>query len=101
MEKQNDSIKFIRSIVPEAEGLAILAEEATELAHAALKMRRTLIPNNPTPVDYTSARAALLEELADVVLSMEAVGCSEDDLQTLERVYKYKERRWVERLASE
>lgn len=96
-----DRSDYIRSKVPEAERLAVLAEEATELAHAALKLRRTLVPSNPTPIDYESARAALLEEFADVALSMKAVGCSRDDLKEIERISQDKERRWAERLASE
>jgi len=100
MEENTVLMEFIRSKVPEDERLATLAEEATELAHAALKMRRTLVPNNPTPVDYASARAALLEEFADVVLGMASVGY-EEDLQLLERNYQDKERRWAKRLASD
>lgn len=101
MEENTVLMEFIRSKVPEDERLATLAEEATELAHAALKMRRTLVPNNPTPVDYASARAALWEEFADVVLSLTAVGYVEEDLQVLERNYQDKERRWAKRLASD
>ena len=88
-----DRSDYIRSKVPEAERLAVLAEEATELAHAALKMRRTLIFNNPTPIDYEIARGALLEEFADVVLCMDAVGISDSEIQEMEKIAQYKKRR--------
>ena len=54
--------------VPLTERLAGLAEEATELAQAALKYRRALDKTNPTPVDEDTAYERLLEELADVMV---------------------------------
>ena len=48
--------------LPETEVLAQLAEEAAELAQAALKLRRVLDGTNPTPLSESEARAALAEE---------------------------------------
>lgn len=41
--------------------LCQLAEEAAELAQAALKERRTLTSDNPTPKTYQNAHTDLLE----------------------------------------
>ena len=49
--------------------LAQLAEEAAELAQAALKLRRALDGTNPTPLRESEARAALAEERTDVSLA--------------------------------
>ena len=57
--------------LPRTEILAQLAEEAAELAQAALKLRRTLDGTNPTPVSEAEAGAALVEELSDVFLCCE------------------------------
>ena len=43
-----------------------LAEEATELAHAALKLARIYRAENPTPVTKREAKAHLIEEFTDV-----------------------------------
>jgi hypothetical protein len=61
-------INYIREHVPLEELLAQLAEEASELAQAALKLRRTYSDTNPTPVSRSEAWAALSEEIADVEL---------------------------------
>ena len=46
--------------------LRLLAEECSELAHAALKMVRVM--HGETPVTHEEAHANLVEELADVML---------------------------------
>lgn len=46
-----------------------LAEEATELAHAAMKCARILREENPTRATPKETTAKLLEEYSDVVLS--------------------------------
>ena len=58
----------IRAKVPREEMLAGLAEEAAELAQAALKYRRALDGTNPTPVTVREAEEALCDEIADVSL---------------------------------
>lgn len=77
--------------------LAGLAEEAAELAQAALKLRRILNGKNPTPVPYSQAVEDLNEEIADVFLSIDQIYCVDDDL--IESFYKRKEQRWLDRLA--
>lgn len=53
----------IKDYLEETEILAQLAEEAAELAQAALKLSRALSWRNPTPVTEYEARADLREEL--------------------------------------
>lgn len=61
------------------EVLAQLAEEASELAQAALKARRALEGSkNPTPVALGEALENLTEEMSDVLLCESMLGCLAD-----------------------
>ena len=64
---RQDEKMGIKEILPETEILALLAEEAAELAQAALKLRRVLDGTNPTPVTEGAARNDLVEEYGDVL----------------------------------
>ena len=89
----------IKDILPETEILAQLAEEAAELAQAALKLRRVLDGTNPTPVTEAEARRNLVEECADVLNCLNyALDMPEKYL--CEAVRKQKMRRWRARLKS-
>lgn len=55
------------------ERLAQLAEEAAELAQAALKYRRALYGTNPTPVTREQAHNNLKEEVTDVLTCLASV----------------------------
>lgn len=66
-------VNYIRDQLPDEELLAQLAEEATELAHAALKMRRAMDGKNPTPVPVAEAWEKLQEEVADVLLCLQVL----------------------------
>ena len=81
--------------MPVNELLCGLAEECSELAQAALKLRRSYDQTNPTPVDPDNAFEKLCEEIADVLLYIEQI--------TLPRSYiwdikKSKLERWKTRL---
>ena len=93
-------LEIIRSRVPREELLAGLAEEATELAQAALKYRRTLDGTNPARTTPDEAWTALLIELADVQLQLEALDfpCGAQDMQTINRTIREKKRRWRQSL---
>lgn len=93
----DDYVRSILSRVPPNELWAQLAEEATELAHAALKLRRSVGGANPTPVTPDDAYRAVVEELADVMLLAHILRLDEhsDDIV---RIGDYKLRRWVSRL---
>lgn len=58
--------KKISEILPKTEILTQLAEEASELAQAALKLRRALDGTNPTPKSVAECEANLMEEFADI-----------------------------------
>lgn len=76
-----------------------LAEEAAELAQAALKYARILRGENPTPVTKTEALQNLIEEKADVAICLTVLG----EKISMERAKEYlvkkaKEERWLHRL---
>lgn len=65
--------KKVSDILPKTEILAQLAEEASELAQAALKLRRALDGTNPTPKSVAECEANLIEELADINNAVKAL----------------------------
>ena len=92
-------LEYIRSRVPVEKQYMQLAEEAAELAQAALKVCRTLSDENPTPVSHEEAREKLLEEIADVHLSMLVLGLVDDAPQRKVQAYVWEKfRRWNKRL---
>jgi NTP pyrophosphatase (non-canonical NTP hydrolase) len=84
---------YIRSKLSEAELLAQLAEEAAELAKAALKLRRVEDGSNPTPVTKDTAVENLMEEITDVHLLLELLKLEPD-----QELKNQKLRRWASRL---
>ncbi len=91
-------VEFIRRILPPAEILAQLAEEAAELAQAALKLRRALDGTNPTPVKPEQARAKLLEEYADVLNCVMALSVQPSENENMQELREFKLKRWASRL---
>lgn len=99
--------KKVSDILPKTEILAQLAEEASELAQAALKLRRALDDTNPTPKSVAECEANLLEEFADISNAVTAL-CDAwfgDDLDSECEFWnaKYeiedaKYKRWLSRL---
>ena len=85
----------IRKHVPVTELLAGMAEEAAELAQAALKLRRVLDGTNPTPVKEEEATEQLYEEVADVTLYLNILGVP---ISYITGLMEAKQKRWVERL---
>lgn len=113
LNPSNSSVKpFINCAKEELIGIRIrepffnviqqLAEEAVELAKAALKYGRTKGMGSYTKVNPKDVRDFMIEELADVLLCMEAAfpHCSEstDFYSKLERTYCEKAKRWLKRL---
>lgn len=70
-----------------------LAEEAAELAQAALKVARILRDENPTPVPLDEARTNALEEFTDVCVCANDLGLKSDY-----RFYSMKTNRWKKRI---
>lgn len=80
-----------------------MAEEASELAQAALKLRRAKDKTNPTPRTEGECLDNLVEELADVLLCA-IVFCQSESLDTDElesqaaEIAEKKHARWLKRL---
>ena len=91
--KVNENFEKIKGRLGEAEVLAQLAEECTELAQAALKLRRALDGKNPTPNTEEERRRALLEEYTDVIHCALVLDLEMD----LDQIRK-KTERWMRRL---
>ena len=86
-------LAYIRTTVPLPAQYEQLAEECTELAHAALKAARRLRAENPTPVTFGECRQMILEELSDVHLVTQVLFIKPDP-----EIVRTKLARWVERL---
>ena len=95
-------LQYVIDCMPLNELLRQLAEEASEMAQAALKLRRVYDRTNPTPVSKEDALKHLYEEIADVWLTLKALGLDEDTM-----IAGYQERmaekviRWAQRLDGE
>lgn len=86
----------VNEILPQEEILAQLAEEAAELAQAALKLRRAMDALNPTPVSVQEAGNRLAEEVADVIVcENQLFGL---DWNVIDEICKRKLGRWEGRL---
>ncbi len=81
--------------LPKADLYEQLAEEATELAQACLKMSRRLRGTNPTPLSENEISKMVTEELTDVtnLVSLLQLEIDPDILVS-------KRARWNERLAN-
>lgn len=90
-------IEYIREQLSQEELLCQLAEEASELAQAALKLRRVYDGSNPTPVSLADALERLHEEIADVRLCLMVLGY-EFDTQKAQVIIDTKLKRWARRL---
>ena len=88
--------KIIETL-PETERLAQLAEEAAELAQAALKLRRAIDGTNPTPKTIAEARENLIEEYGDIWCSSMTI-ITNEEFSTCINIAEQKEIRWGERL---
>lgn len=67
-------IEYIREKLTTEELLVQLAENAGELGHAALRLRRVYDGSNPTRTSYEAAIEKLHEKIADVKLLLKILG---------------------------
>ena len=111
-----DDLEYIKAHSSPASRYEMLAEEATELAHAAQKYARMMRREQPVSEDLDSVEIFenLKEEIADVLLCIGVTVCdfyNKDspydsyaayvDLCTkrsIGRIYKEKKARWANRL---
>jgi len=89
-------ILFIREQLSAADQFGQVAEEAVELAHAAMKMQRILNGTNPTPVTEKEAMGKVMEEICDLYNALEVLKL--DVNLKYEGIRKKKMARWVERI---
>lgn len=88
----------VKDYLTQAELLCQLAEESAKLARAALKERRTLTSNNPTPVSYADARNNLIEKVAGVFVCLSEL-LEIRDWEEVANIREEKENRWLRRLS--
>lgn len=97
---EKNDIDVISQNVPENEILCQLAEECSELAQAALKLRRTTIKTNPTPQTYDIAFANLAEETADVLACLDLIFDNDEEIKRdIEQLKLCKLKRWADRVS--
>lgn len=93
---RNDDLQFVVDCLPTAELMAQLAEEAAELAQAALKMRRCYDKTNPSRTPKEQAFKNLQEEIADVLLCLHALGLDTDQCcEIYDEISAEKTKRWA------
>lgn len=92
-------ILFVREQLSPADQFGQVAEEAVELAHAAMKMQRILNGTNPTPVTEKEAMGKVMEEICDLYNALEVLKL--DVSLKYEGIRKKKMARWVERIQKE
>lgn len=92
--------KFLVEYIGEAAMFEQLAEEATELAHAALKMARSIRRENPTPLTREEIWKMVNEEYTDLIQCSNELGLLPDVDQmdrkrqrALERLHKLAQER--------
>lgn len=62
-------LEYIAENLSDEDILCQIAEEAAELAKAALKLRRAMTRTNPTPMSIEEAEKNLIEEYSDSVVA--------------------------------
>ena len=88
------------SQLPSVDLLLQFSEESGELIQAVSKLIRKERGNNPTPATLEECRQSLVEELADVIVAIDALRdhwCVTSD--ELDPIVKAKTARWQERLS--
>lgn len=98
----SEALEYVRQKESLHNRMQQLAEEAAELTQAVLKYNRAMGFGCYTPMNPKDANDAMVEEIADVLLCMEAAfpHCpgNMDFYSNLARVYREKAERWAERL---
>lgn len=90
-----EEIQFIRENLSPAALYGQLAEEAAELAQAALKMQRYLMKENPPRKNLTVIKRDIAEEYADIQIVMEVLGAPALDNDMYLAVLRFKPARWA------
>lgn len=88
----DDVRQDIISDIPMECRLEQLAEEASELSKAALKVSRILRKKNPTPVPINEALDDLVEEYNDIIACGEVLGLRPDYFSIVAKLKRWKDR---------
>lgn len=92
-------MKKINDYLTTTDLLCQLAEEASELAQAALKLKRAMEGTNPTPKSVEECVENMDEEIADVSLLVSRLEYNtKEHLLSQGRVAYWKAERWLKRL---
>lgn len=93
---------YIKKRLPDRDLLEALAEESAELNQSALKLIRAKgYSKHVTPVSVEEARKNLIEEVADVMLVVDAMGIYLMYGYEIDEIIGEKTKRWVDRLEKE
>lgn len=71
--KYDEALCYVTQHLSDPALLGALAEEAAELAAAALKLQRVIMNESPTPVTLGEAQEALIEEIGDTLCCVDAI----------------------------
>lgn len=92
-EMEKDVLEYIYHKTSERSLYEQLAEEASELSQAALKIIRTFgNTDNPTTVGFYEAFNNIREELTDVLLVCDLLEIDKQDDVYLRKLYRWHER---------
>lgn len=92
-------MKKINDYLTTPDLLCQLAEEASELAQAALKLKRAMEGTNPTPMSVEECVENMDEEIADVAFLVDLMGYNEPEHMLAQScVVQRKKERWMKRL---
>ena len=103
IKKKVSGLGDVMEVLSKRDRLEVLAEEASELSQAALKLiRASRLSGNPTPVSAREAEINLEEEIADVFVALLALGYSpvmaDESNMRFEAIEAEKINRWCKRL---
>lgn len=92
-------MKKINDYLTTPDLLCQLAEEATELAQAALKLKRAMEGTDPTSMSVEECAENVDEEIADVSLLVDLLGYNKREHMLAQSGIAYrKAERWLKRL---
>lgn len=95
-------LEYIAANLSEEDILCQIAEEAAELAQAALKLRRAISQTNPTPATVGEAVDNLFEEYGDTVGAFAVYAnknkCEDDLSEIVSDNINAKLYRWAQRI---
>lgn len=96
----SEKMDYIRRMLPVEDKLTMLAEEASEVAQAVLKLNRARRGLNPTAVTKEEALSKVKEELSDLILAADVLGEGWQSDPYFRAVREQKLDRWYQRMTT-